>query len=94
MAARMTHQIEVASAKQEYFSSLTDELWFEYTVQPSTISLSHGACDQTGLPAVIVDPQSNSDFIDAVGGETVRALRDRLDSLSSECSADGCAAVG
>ena len=67
MAARMTHQIEEASAKQEYFSSLTDELWFEYTVQPSAISLSHGACDQTGLPAVIVDPQSNSDFIDAGG---------------------------
>ena len=84
MAARMTHQIGEASAKQEYFSSLTDELWFEYTIQPSAISLSHGACDQTGLPAVIVDPQSNSDFIDAVGGETVRALRDRLDSLSSD----------
>lgn len=84
MAARVTHQIEEASAKQEYFSALTEELWFEYTVQPSAVNLSRGACEQTGLPAVTVDPQNNVDFLAVVGSDTVRALRERLETLPSD----------
>lgn len=84
MAARMTHQIEEASAKQEYFSALTEELWFEYTVQPSAVNLSRGACEQTGLPSVTVDPQNNVDFLAVVGSDTVRALRERLETLPSD----------
>ena len=34
-AARMTQQLEDAYAKQDFFTSLSDELWFDYTAQPS-----------------------------------------------------------
>lgn len=33
-AARMTQQLEDAYAKQDFFTSLSDELWFDYTAQP------------------------------------------------------------
>lgn len=64
-AARMTHQLEDARARQDFFTRMSREMWFEYTVQPSSLQLSLGAMQQTGLPAVMVDPLQNRDFFDA-----------------------------
>ena len=55
-AARMTQQLEDAYAKQDFFTSLSDELWFDYTAQPSSLHLSRGLAEQTGLPSVILEP--------------------------------------
>ena len=65
-AARMTHQLEDARARQDFFTRMSREMWFEYTVQPSSLQLSLGAMQQTGLPAVMVDPLQNRDFLTPV----------------------------
>ena len=52
-AARMTQQLEDAYAKQDFFTSLSDELWFDYTAQPSSLHLSRGLAEQTGLCATV-----------------------------------------
>jgi len=43
-----------ARARQDFFTRMSREMWFEYTVQPSSLQLSLGAMQQTGLPAVMV----------------------------------------
>lgn len=80
-SARTTQQIEEAYAKQDFFTRLTDEIWFEYTVQPSSILLSNGAMEQTGLSQTIVDPAEDTDFLAIVGGKTIEQMRQTLRKL-------------
>ena len=62
-AARMTRQLEDAYAKQDFLSALSGEIWFEYTPHPSSLRLSRGATEQTGLPSMIVEPLDDPDFL-------------------------------
>ena len=81
-AARMTQQLEDSYSRQNFFTGLSQELWFEYTVQPSSLRLSRGAMEHTGLPAVIVDPLQNIDFLTVVGEETVAKIRKQMATLA------------
>ena len=83
-SARMTQQIEEAYAKQGFFTRLTDEIWFEYTAQPSSIHLSNGAVEQTGLSQTIVDPAEDTDFLAIVGGETIEQMRQKFRRLPAD----------
>ena len=83
-AARMTRQLEDAYAKQDFLFALSGEIWFEYTPPPSSLRLSRGATEQTGLPSMIVEPLDDPDFLARVGAETVDAVRRRLADLSME----------
>ena len=83
-SARMTQQIEEAYAKQGFFTRLTDEIWFEYTAQPSSIHLSNGAVEQTGLSQTIVDPAEDTDFLAIVGGETIEQMRQEFRRLPAD----------
>lgn len=55
-AARMTQQLEDAYAKQDFFTSLSDELWFDYTAQPLLPAPVPWAGGADGLPSVILEP--------------------------------------
>ena len=83
-AARMTQQVEDSYAKQGHFFNLSQELWFEYTPQPSSLRLSRGASEQTGLPAVLVEPLDDPDFLALVGEETVARVRRQMSRLDSD----------
>lgn len=83
-AARMTHQLEDARARQDFFTRMSREMWFEYTVQPSSLQLSLGAMQQTGLPAVMVDPLQNRDFLTLIGGETAETVRQQLTAMTPD----------
>ena len=81
-AARMTQQLEDAYAKQDFLFTLSGEIWFEYTPHPSSLRLSRGAAEQTGLPSMIVAPLDDPDFLARVGAETVDTVRRRLADLT------------
>ena len=83
-AARMTHQLEDARARQDFFTRMSREMWFEYTVQPSSLQLSLGAMQQTGLPAVMVDPLQNRDFLTLIGEETAETVRQQLTAMTPD----------
>ena len=83
-AARMTQQLEDAYAKQDFLFALSREIWFEYTPHPSSLRLSRGAAEQTGLPSMIVAPLDDPDFLARVGAETVDAVRRRLADLTAD----------
>lgn len=81
-AARMTQQLEDAYSRQNFFCDLSDELWFEFTAQPSVLTLYHGLVAQTGLPSVIRDPFDSSEFLSVAGSDLVRTIKDRLNVLT------------
>lgn len=83
-ASRMTQQLETAHAKQDFFFSLADGLWFEYTAQPPALRLSRSAAEQTGLPAVTERPLENPQLLEMIGEETVANIRSQLSQLDSD----------
>lgn len=82
-AARMTQQLEDAYAKQDFFTSLSDELWFDYTAQPSSLHLSRGLAEQTGLPSVILEPLQSPTLQMYLGKELTEGL-ERQEGLTLE----------
>ena len=72
---RVAIQLEEERGKRQFFSELTDELWFEYTTNPDAIALSASASKQTGLPKVVVDPAGSADFLAVVGTKTLDEIR-------------------
>lgn len=83
-AARMTQQLEDAYAKQDFFTSLSDELWFDYTAQPSSLHLSRGLAEQTGLPSVILEPLQSPTLQMYLGKELTEGLERQLEGLTLE----------
>lgn len=84
VAARITRQLEDMNAKQEFMQSTSDELWFEYTRQPSSLRLSKGAAECTGLPPVTVNPHENKEFCEVIGRETVAEIHRRISELAAD----------
>lgn len=83
-AARMTQQLEDAYAKQDFFTSLSDELWFDYTAQPSSLHLSRGLAEQTGLPSVMLEPLQSLTLQMYLGKELTEGLKRQLEGLTLE----------
>lgn len=86
--SRMSQQLEDANTKIDFISSLSKELWFEYTTQPPSLRISKGATESTGLPMVIIDPQKNSDFISIVGEDGIEAVKKTVRAATPEISYD------
>ena len=72
---RVAIQLEEERGKRQFFSELTDELWFEYTTNPDALALSASASRRTGLPKVVVDPAGNADFLAVAGQKTLDDIR-------------------
>ena len=83
-AARMTRQLEEANAREDFFTGMSREMWFKYTVQPSSLRLSLEATQQTGLPAVMVDPLQSQDFLAFIGKETIETVRQQLARMTAD----------
>lgn len=83
-AARMTRQLEEANAREDFFTGMSREMWFKYTVQPSSLRLSLEATQQTGLPAVMVDPLQSQDFLAFIGKETIETVRQQLARVTAD----------
>ena len=84
ISARITQQLEDASTKQEFMTNMCDEVWFEYTAEPSSLHLSKGAIDATDLPSVIVDPLENEDFLAVAGRKTTEMIKNGLKALHED----------
>ena len=84
VAARMTQQLEDANTKKEFMNNLSDEIWFEYTAQPSSVHLSKGAAEHTGLPSVIINPQEDKAFRAIVGTDIIVQLKKQIEELTTE----------
>lgn len=83
ISTRITQQLEDVNTKQEFMTNMCDEIWFEYTAQPSSLHLSKGAIDATGLASITVEPLENDDFLAVAGKETIDEIRKQVKNLPS-----------
>lgn len=83
-AARIAQQYEESCFKQNFLFGLAEEFWFEYTPQPSSLRLSHGISERTGLPSVIVDPKKSAALRSVIGAETLAQLGERVNALPED----------
>lgn len=82
-SARMIMRLEEEYSKRRFFSDLTDDLWFEYTTHPDSLSFSSSAVAHTGLPRVLVDPLRSAELRTIVSEETLTELRSQIRALST-----------
>lgn len=54
--ARTLHLLEYERRKYQFYTSLTDEMLFEYTATPSILTLSESASRHFGVDSVVMEP--------------------------------------
>ena len=75
---RTLELLEHERMKHNFFASLTEEIQFEFTVQPPMATLSAWGAEKLGLGEVIVDPANNERAVRTLGEENWRELADAL----------------
>ena len=75
---RTLELLEHERMKYSFFASLTQEIQFEYTVQPAMATLSAWGAEKLGLDEIIMDPESNERAMDLLGRDNWRGLADAL----------------
>ena len=75
---RTLELLEHERMKYSFFASLTEEIQFEYTVQPPMATLSAWGAEKLGLNEIIMDPLHNEWAVKMLGEENWRELADAL----------------
>lgn len=75
---RTLSMLEEERIKFQFFSSISSEVQFEYTVIPSMLSLSEWAAEKIGIPHCLVNPEKNPQLLSIVDHETMEELDGRL----------------
>ena len=75
---RTLELLEHERMKHNFFASLTQEIQFEFTVQPPMVTLSAWGAEKLGLNEIIMDPAGNERVVRLIGAENWRELADAL----------------
>ena len=72
---RVAQQLEEYRTQHRFFSDLTQDYWFKYTLQ-----LSRSAAEWLGLPRMIVNPMEHPDALAILGADARETLRQALET--------------
>ncbi|MDE6590758.1 MAG: diguanylate cyclase, partial [Oscillospiraceae bacterium] len=75
---RTLELLEHERMKYSFFAAMTEEIQFEFTVQPPMATLSAWGAEKLGLPEIIMDPVHNEKAMSLLGEENWRGLADAL----------------
>lgn len=64
--------------KYSFFAAMTEEVQFEFTVQPPMVTLSAWGAEKLGLPEITLDPVHDEKSMRRLGKENWRGLSDAL----------------
>lgn len=70
--------------KYNFFAAMTEEIQFEYTVNPRLLTLSSWGAKKLGVDEIILDPQSNDKVVRILGKETWQNIAEALLSTTPE----------
>lgn len=70
--------------KNEFFTSISDDVFFEYTVLPPMITLSPNGCKMFGSSELINDPLNNEKFMSSISKKDLQRLSDKVRSATKE----------
>ena len=79
---RTLELLEHERMKYSFFASLTQEIQFEYTVQPAMATLSAWGAEKLGLDEIVMDPEHNERAMKILGQDNWRGLADALHATS------------
>ncbi len=82
VSKRTLQLLEHERIKHDFFAALTDEIQFEFTMNPLQVTLSPFGAKRMGFPEVIKDPLHDAQTLAMSGPETAYALSDLLRSTS------------
>ncbi len=75
---RTLELLEHERMKYSFFAAMTEEIQFEYTVQPSMATLSAWGAERLGVDEIIMDPEHNERAMQLLGKENWQGLADAL----------------
>ena len=76
--------LEYERMKNQFFTSVSDEFYFEYTVSPPMMTVSKNAASNFELAELISDPINNEKLISEIGIENWKLISETLRSTSPE----------
>lgn len=73
--------------KNSFFSDVSDEIFFEYTVMPSTVSFSARGAARLGVEEYIMEPFRNKTLLSVIDEKDLEVLRSLLRETSPGAAA-------
>jgi putative two-component system response regulator len=84
LSERALHQLEYERIKNDFYASVSDNIYFEYTSKPQLFCLSPQGVRILGLDETTTEPYENPKFLDVMGKENLSFLHDQLRKTSVE----------
>ncbi len=81
---RTLRLLEHERAKYRFFASMSNEIQFEYTVDPSMITLTDWGAERLGVKEIIMDPINNEDALRIIDRAALAELGKQLRSTTPE----------
>ncbi len=75
---RTLELLEHERMKYSFFAAMSEEIQFEFTVQPPMVTLTAWGAEKLGLEEIIMDPASNGRVKELIGEDNWRGLSDAL----------------
>ncbi len=79
---RTAQLLEHERMKCSFYASMSEEIQFEYTLNPAMLTLSGWGAQKLGLPEIIVEPQENDKAVSIMTAEDMKKLGEILRSTS------------
>lgn len=76
--------LEYERIKNNFYESISDEIFFEYTLYPPMITVSPNCCDLFGVTELINDPIHNEKFMSVISYDDWKGLSQELRSATKE----------
>lgn len=76
VAERTQQQLEYERMKDRFFSSLSEEIRYEYISQSLMLTISKRGAEVLGMDEVILEPEKNEKFLEVVPPSEIKKLRE------------------
>lgn len=81
---RTIRQLEQEQIKYEFFTAVSDEIWFEFTNDPPMLSLSDSGSKKLGLNKVTINPYQNKQITSIFDSDTLQEFVDTFQNTTPE----------
>lgn len=81
---RTLRLLEHERAKYAFFASMSNEIQFEYSVDPSMVTVSEWGAQQLGIKEIIMNPLQDEELLKIIGEDAMRGLSEKLHKTTPE----------
>ena len=75
---RTLRLLEHERAKYRFFASMSNEIQFEYTIDPPMITISDWGAELLGIKEITMDPIHDESLLNLIGEESLKGISDAL----------------